>query len=304
MTSQKSSSPLVLGTAQFGSCYGVANKAGRLSQETVTDIVREAWAQGIDRFDTAQGYGDSEVFLGNALGQLGLGEKVKVISKIAPSLDHLNTDSVISSVEKSLKHLGIAKLHALLIHDEDSLRLWDKGLKEILMELVHAGKVEKIGASVYSPERALQALNISEIDVLQVPTNVLDRRFQKAGVFQLPQDKEKEIYIRSIFLQGLLLMDGQDIPATMDFAKPILQDFEKFCQENNVDRLQLAIGYVRACIPQAYLLFGAERIEQVQDNVNALDSIFGMSLYEEVEKVFDSIDEKILNPSLWGGTYV
>jgi len=83
MVSQRLSSAFVLGTAQFGSCYGIANKTGRLSQAMVTDIVRQAWGQGIDRFDTAQDYGDSEVFLGKALADLDLCEKVKVISKLA-----------------------------------------------------------------------------------------------------------------------------------------------------------------------------------------------------------------------------
>ncbi|VAW48818.1 hypothetical protein MNBD_GAMMA03-472 [hydrothermal vent metagenome] len=293
-------SPFVLGTAQFGSCYGIANKEGKLSQQAVTSIVKASWEQGIDRFDTAQGYGDSEVFLGRALKDLDISKKVKVISKIAPTLDHLNAKEVISSVEGSLRNLGVSKLYALLIHDESSLLLWDKGLKEILSDLVRSGKVEKIGISVYSPEKALQALNISEISVLQIPTNVLDKRFVKVNIFQIAQNINKEVYIRSIFLQGLLLMDIENIPEKMNFAKSILQEFKRFCQENNVSRQQLAIGYLRSHMPQAFLLFGAERVEQVQNNAKVLNLDILPDLYKEVERKFDHIDEKILNPLLWG----
>lgn len=299
MVSQVKPYPLVLGTAQFGSSYGIANKIGRLSQAAVTDIVREAREQGIDQFDTAQGYGDSEIFLGKALSELGLHTKVKVISKIGPSLNHSNARSIINSVETSLRNLGISRLYALLIHNEELLGLWDKGLREILVGLIRSGKVERIGVSVYSPEKALESLNISEIDILQVPTNILDRRFEESNIFQIAQDKKKEVYIRSVFLQGLLLMDVKEIPEKMRFAQVIVQELEQFCQEHRISRHQLAIGYLRVRFQEAHLLFGAEKIEQVQHNCRALEVSVPEALCQEVERVFDHIDEQILNPSLW-----
>jgi len=99
-------------------------------------------------------------------------------------------------------------------------------------------------------EQALEALHINEIEILQLPSNVLDRRFEKAGVFEIAENKKKEIYIRSIFLQGLLLMDLEDIPERMSFAKPVIRDFEKFCQRNHISRQDLAIGYFRTRMPQ------------------------------------------------------
>jgi len=53
-------SHLVLGTAQLGLPYGIANQTGQPDQVVATAIIREAWNQGIREFDTAQGYGDSE----------------------------------------------------------------------------------------------------------------------------------------------------------------------------------------------------------------------------------------------------
>ena len=78
---------LVLGTAQLGLSYGIANKTGRPDQGVATAIVHEAWKNGIREFDTAQVYGDSEVVLGRALAELGISCEAKIITKIAPNLD-------------------------------------------------------------------------------------------------------------------------------------------------------------------------------------------------------------------------
>ena len=78
---------LVLGTAQLGMSYGIANSMGQPDQDVANAIVREAWDSGICKFDTAQAYGDSERVLGAALNVLGVVSVAKVISKLDPRLD-------------------------------------------------------------------------------------------------------------------------------------------------------------------------------------------------------------------------
>ena len=60
-----SSSQFVLGTAQLGSAYGLANKEGKLSPEKAFKVLDEAILRGVRIFDTASGYGDSEEIIGN-----------------------------------------------------------------------------------------------------------------------------------------------------------------------------------------------------------------------------------------------
>lgn len=292
-------SPLVLGTAQLGFPYGIANKVGKMTQEEVDEIVQEAWKCGIRRFDTAQNYGESEVLLGKALSRIDHSQEAKIISKIDPVLGCLDSKAIIDSVDKSLERLKIKQFYAILIHNEESLFLWDKGLDKICIGLVNSGKAQKLGISVYSPDKALRALDISELGILQVPTNILDRRFKDRGVFQKAQNKKKEIYIRSVFLQGLLLMRLEEIPKKMDFVKPVLKDFNMVCLRNKISAQKLALGYLKRSIPEAYLIFGAEKIEHIQDNVRGLDAGIPVSLCKEIESIFDNVDERILNPSLW-----
>ena len=55
---------LVLGTAQLGTNYGIANRMGKPDFDTAEAIIKTTWDAGIREFDTAQGYGDSEQVLG------------------------------------------------------------------------------------------------------------------------------------------------------------------------------------------------------------------------------------------------
>ncbi|MEK9153210.1 MAG: aldo/keto reductase, partial [Patescibacteria group bacterium] len=116
----------VLGTAQLGSDYGVANKSGKPNQKMATEIIKLAWQKGIREFDTAQGYG-SEVILGKAFTKLGISKKVKVTTKLHPSLDHLDERSISKSLDRSLKNLGVPIISTILLHHEESLTLWNKG---------------------------------------------------------------------------------------------------------------------------------------------------------------------------------
>ncbi|MDO9028146.1 MAG: aldo/keto reductase, partial [Candidatus Roizmanbacteria bacterium] len=183
------SCPLVLGTAQLGFHYGIANKTGQPDQATATAIVQEAWKNGIREFDTAQVYGNSEVVLGKALSELGIAREARVISKFNPALDHLSAVAMSDALNESLRRLGVPYLFGMMLHKEEILSLWDKGLAEILHELVLSGRIKHIGVSVYSPDKAIQALNTDVVDMVQLPANILDRRFEKAGVLQLANEK-------------------------------------------------------------------------------------------------------------------
>ena len=239
------SSRLVLGTAQLGMDYGIANATGQPVFDTARAIVQEAWKAGICEFDTAQAYEQSEQVLGQSLKDLGIADEVRVITKFAPDIDHSDRAALNNALEISLNNLGVESLYGLMLHREDMLDLWKKGLEENLMAVAGPGRVEHIGVSVYSPERAIQALNTEGISMIQIPTNIIDRRFEKAGVFQLADDAGKTIYIRSIFLQGLLLMSPNILPEHMRFTDPSLSRLVLFAQDVGLSIKELCIGYIK-----------------------------------------------------------
>jgi len=292
-------SRLVLGTAQLGMAYGVANITGQPDPKTAEAIVKTAWENGIREYDTAQAYGKSEEVLGNALRSLGLCSEARVITKLNPNLDHLDKYALEQAIKKSLSRLSVPTLYGLMVHREAHLKLWEKGLGEILQSFIRKGLTEHIGVSVYSPKKALLALEKDGIYMIQIPSNILDGRFEKAGVFVLGQEKAKEIYVRSVFLQGLILMSAEELPEHMKFASRILKILGAFSRETGLSKSDLALGYVRRAFPGTRIIFGAETSHQVKDSLKSWNRTLPDGFVERVQKKFAFVEENVLNPALW-----
>ncbi len=292
-------SRLVLGTAQFGMDYGITNQIGKPDLRTVEMIIKTAWEGGIREFDTAQGYGESETVLGKALHGLGISDEVKIISKFHPKINHVDGNLMHNALKKTLTSLRIPRLYGILLHREEILNLWDKGLAEILLGFVEAGLVEHVGVSVCSPHGALQALATDGISIVQFPSNLWDRRFERAGIFQLAGRKGKQVYVRSIFLQGILLQSSADIPAHMAFARPTLQKLDLFLNKTGLTNLELALGYVKSVYAKAKIIFGAETQAQVQNNLASWGQTLPRDILEKVKATFERVEETIVNPILW-----
>jgi aryl-alcohol dehydrogenase-like predicted oxidoreductase len=279
--------------------YGVANKSGQPDFITAESIVATAWENGVREFDTAQAYGESEKVLGQALHSLGRSGDARIISKIHPETNHNRTESLRRAVERSLSNLKVPKLFALLLHKEELLNLWDHGLGDRLRAIEEDGLVEQLGISVYSPELALTALRSNGLSMIQIPSNLLDRRFEKAGVFSESERQGKHVYVRSIFLQGLLLMHPERLPDEISFAGPTLKRVESLAKKNGLSRQHLAIGYARIAYRKAKILFGAETVEQVRENIVNWKFSIPEELSLVIQESFRDVDVKILSPNMW-----
>jgi len=299
LNESKRTSRLVLGTAQLGIDYGIANATGQPVYGAARSIVQEAWESGICEFDTAQAYGQSEKILGRVFKDLDIVDKVRVITKLVPDVDHSDRTALNNALEISMSNLGVESLYSLMLHREGMLDLWKKGLEENLMDIGGSGRVEHIGVSVYSPGKAVQALNTEGISMVQLPTNLIDRRFEKAGVFQLADNAEKTIYIRSIFLQGLLIMSLDKLPKHMRFVAPVLNRLASLAQDAGLSIIELCTGYVKSAFSNAKVIVGVETPTQVKGNLKCWNAVWPDGLAQRIQTEFGDIDEMILNPSLW-----
>jgi aryl-alcohol dehydrogenase-like predicted oxidoreductase len=293
---------LILGTAQLGMPYGIANKTGRPDEKTALKIIEAAWNAGVNSFDTAQGYGDSESVLGRAFSDLNISNDVHVISKFSHQIDHLNERVMKEELEKSLEKLNIPFFWGMMLHSEDLLAKWSEGLGEIFQKFVQSQKIRKVGFSVYSPEKALEALEQDGIDFIQIPGNVLDRRFEKAGVFELAEIKNKQIHIRSIFLQGLLLMDIEEIPGKMKYVIPVIEKLLKLSRQFGMTRKEVAMGYIKNAFPDSHVLFGVDSVDHVKGNIESWSKRYPDDLILQVKTLFDDVPENIINCNMWKQT--
>jgi aryl-alcohol dehydrogenase-like predicted oxidoreductase len=292
-------SRLVLGTAQLGMPYGIANRTGQPDFKTAVALIKTAWEYGIREFDTAQGYGDSESVLGRAFADLGIANDVKVITKLDPKLDPSQGHAITRAVTRSLERLHLPALHGLMLHREEWVDSLDHGLEETLRTLVRDGAVQHLGVSVYTPAKALRVLASDIMDMVQVPANILDRRFAAAGVFEVARAAGKPVYIRSVFLQGLLLMRPEALPPRMAFATPVLRKLDALCERHRSTRQQIALRYIKATYPRARIVLGAETVPQLKQNLTIWnDNVQSIFATDDLDD-WAMVDERLINPASW-----
>lgn len=289
----------VLGTVQLGLPYGVANSTGKPDFHAALAIVRAAWDGGVREFDTAADYGDSEAVLGRALAELGVAGRAEVSSKTPADWDGADFAVLDRSLDASLKRLGLDRLEHLLLHREHLLDRWDQGPGRCLERVVADGRVRHAGVSVYTPEAARRALELDGLDSLQIPSNLLDRRFERAGVERLARDRGKRLFVRSVFLQGLLLLEPSALPPGLAFAGEAVAAAAALADEFGLTRLEAALGFARQAWPGSGVLFGAETPEQVRENLAAFAREVPAELAARARERFPDLPQKLLNPSLW-----
>lgn len=286
-------SKLVLGTVQFGLNYGIANTDGKPSAERVRQILQKAYDRGIRTLDTAATYGESETVLGNELATLGLPDKMKIVSKVPPLPENCtDTDAekfIMDSIEKSLTNLKINQLDAVLFHNENNLKYI-----KILRKAKDAGLTRSIGASLDSivPENAY------ECEAVQVPGNILDRRFLE--FMRKAHKNGTKIYDRSVYLQGLLLMPEERIPEPLKEVVEYRRKLENLAKEINITPAELYVRYLFSIPEIDGVLTGVDTVEQLEYNCNTAEA---GALSEDVKaKIFSiipALPEYIIRPAVW-----
>ncbi len=290
-------SGLVLGCAQLGMLYGVANTTGQPDVRTALDLVGKALQGGIRAFDTAPAYGDSETVLGKCLAELGIRETVEVYTKLPPDVDPANCAAVLNCARRSIERLGVDSLAGILFHRESALELWNRGGQDSAQALLETGLTRRVGVSCYGSDAAMNALGKPLVDVLQVPANVLDRRF--ATVCRAATETDKVVMLRSVYLQGLLLLEPTLLPAKLSFASQKIREVRALAESFALPVRVLAVHYAKQAYPGTLVILGAETPEQVRQNTDIWNMPAVPGLVEAVEQAFLDQEERLLNPTLW-----
>ncbi len=289
---------LVLGTVQLGTAYGIANISGQPALEEARKIISSAYHAGIRYFDTAQAYGSSEEVLGKMLPAYS---DVKVISKFAPDLDYLKKNILDEAFEKTIETLS-SKPFGMMLHRYEWMKDWGNGLREIIQQVVVSRDVH-FGVSVYSAQEAEALVDIKEVSLIQIPFNVFSKEMIDKDIFSRAKKTNKIVFLRSVFLQGLLLIEPEEIPSEMFFAKECIEQLYSFCQKNSVGIKEFCLGYsLFKSEGVGRVLFGAETEAQVLENIELVNKLnIDEKIYMDWERILLglNIPARMLNPSQW-----
>lgn len=301
-------SELTLGTAQLGMEYGAVNDHGQPSTGQAVAIVRKAIAHGVTAVDTGRVYGTAEEILGKALSG-AWSSRAEVITKL--DLSGLTADAseaqvrsrVDASIALSCRALGRSRLTVVLLHRWQDRGAWQGTAWHRLLELREAGTIAVLGASVYQPQEALEALDDPALEHLQIPLNVLDWRWEAAGVDRVALRRpEVIVHARSALLQGVLAHPPNRWPNAEDFrAVECSQILERLAQQFGRESVtDLCLAYPRSLGWVTSAVVGCETAEQLEENLRlSRTAKLSAEQCRVLRQELPRAPEKFLNPSKW-----
>ena len=294
-------SRLLLGTVQFGVVYGLVNRTGKPPFQAIVGMLATAFENEVNAFDTARFYGDSETVLGKALGELGLKDQAFLSTKVRSLEGQIDAkiDSVDRAIEESVtesaRQLGLDTIPLVLFHNPHDLPYLDG-----LLAQKAKGRCAYVGVSLYTPEQALAALATPGVDAIQLPTNILDRRFTRSGVFDEARRCGVAIFVRSVYLKGLLVIPEEEIHPGLASVLPVRRQFEEIAAELGISLPELALRFVYSVPQVSGVLVGMETPAQLESNLRILrKGVFSEELVRDVRAQQPHLGDEILNPGLW-----
>ena len=288
-------SELCLGSMTFGGRGQLWEVMGGLDQSAVDAIVGRSLDEGINFIDTADVYsdGESELMLGKALGarrhDVVLATKVRARMGRGANQVGLSRLHIVAAVEASLKRLNTDYIDLYQIHRFDPVTGIEDTLRA-LDDLVHAGKVRYIGCSNLFAWQLMKALAVSRAEGLerfkctQSYYSLAGRELEREMI-PLLKDQGLGLLVWSPlaggFLSGKFTKDNQDAAArraTFDFppvdkdrAYGIVDAMRTVADGHGVSVAQIALAWVLAHDVVTSVIIGARKLEQLDDNLKAVD---------------------------------
>jgi len=281
---------MVLGTAQLGMDYGIANRLGRPSRKEALKILEKAWYGDIRCFDTAPVY-KCESIIGDFVKAHGLEGEARILTKIPAIAEQSNwKDFIHSTINNSLNNLGCRSIEVLFFHKANDSKLLVKApgfFKSLSVEY----PVSNLGVSVYSLEE-VDRLKGCEFDLaFQFPYNFLDKRFETNNI-----SKGKR-YARSIFLQGMLASNTDLRDNSPEELKKIHRKIHDFFARKKIVALNYAVQFAANSKCLDYFLFGVDTKEQLEQILSV--DLQSYTPDDELNQLVSGIDKDWFDPRKW-----
>ena len=292
-------SELCLGTMTFGGGEGMWQVVGRVQQDEADSILKASLDAGINFIDTANVYSEglSEQILGQGLKNLGIARDqvviaTKVLGRMSPGPNGAGASRghIMDQVEASLKRLQLDHIDLYQIHGVDPLTPIEETVAA-LDNLVRRGLVRYVGLSNWAAWQVAKAVGIAEARHLARPVS-LQAYYTIAG-----RDLEREI-IPMMQSEGVGLMVWSPLaggllsgkysradekgdggrranfdfpPIDKDRAYDIIDSMRAIAEAKGVTVAQVALAWLLHQQPVTSVIIGAKRLDQLEDNLGAVD---------------------------------
>jgi len=252
-------------------------------REKTEKLIVTAVNSGVNYFDTAYVYGNSEVTLGNILDNNGLRDKINLATKL-PHTKCKSYDDFDRIFHEQLERLHTDHFDYYLIHNLSDLlpwqRLCDLGIEKWITEKKATGQIRRIGFSFHGAQNGfLSLIDAYDWDFCQIQYNYIDENYQ-AGRTGLQKAHEKGLAV--IIMEPLL--GGK-------LATGLPPKAAKLFHDADPDRsaASWALSWLWNQPEVTVILSGMNSMEQLEDNLKTAE-ISGPGMLSEQEcAVFEPV---------------
>lgn len=288
---------LVLGAVQFGVDYGVANSQGMPSMDVAFETLDEAWCAGIRILDSAQGYGCANKVLSAYHSRSE--NRFKIINKVLrhPPHDAADIDKIVHSLTDERQMLEIDAFECVMFHYAFSVN--HVVPDDFFSDLKRQGITRENGLSISSVDEYKTLSNRFCFDTIQLPLNILNAAFFPDSF--LEQLAGRKIFIRSAFLQGLLINRSDEMPSYLRALKSLIDKFKADCSTLDISPIVGCLLFLLEKKYVDYIVVGAQNRQQMQEIVAAYkDAEYLRSCDVSMNwKCYQSTEFDLVNPPAW-----
>src|SRR5271156_2335181 len=297
-------STICFGTMTFsgqsaGTEAGIWKHIGDVNQAGADGLIKACIDAGVNFFDTADVYsdGESEKMLGQSLKNLNIARKdvviaTKVYGRTGPGRNDVGASRghIMDAVDASLRRLQTDHIDLYQIHGNDSVTPIEETLRA-LDTLVTSGKVRYIGVSNWLAWKIAKALTISELkniarfDTLQAYYSIAGRDLERDIVPLLEAEKTGLLVWSPLaggLLSGKFTRENQKPEGSRrsEFDFPIvdkertwriLDVMAPIAKAHNCSPARISLAWLLAKPVVTSIIIGAKRIDQLNDNLAAVD---------------------------------
>ena len=291
--------PFTLGTVQLGTVYGL----GAVQPSTVDGGAQANSRRRIGRRDRLARHGAGLWRIRKANRPLAWWAQAvfHIVTKIRSLAAVDDADAAAAtktSLAESFKSLGISSVDICLTHRPDDLLRMP--VAQALRQAKASGSISQFGGSAYTREEAAALLQVEGIGALQIPMSVVNPEFRDGEFLAQARDRGVTVFVRSVFLQGALLMEHAQLPPHLEPLRPTITKLRVVADEAKVTLLTLLMGAVRGVTGVSSLVFGVDLVEHLRDFVSAAGTpALDQSFVDAAFKAGRGLPDAVTDPRLW-----
>ena len=269
---------LGLGCMRLPSLSSSGGQGGRgrrqaLDQNAVNDMVDYAIAHGVNYFDTAPAYGESEVVVGKALARHPR-SSFRIATKISNMSGNTSLEQGKQMFETSLKNLQVDYIDFLLLHNLQNLsgfntRFRNNKLFDWLLEQKSKGRIRHIGFSFHGSNADLpQLVELYNWDFVQIQLNYVDWKDMSGGFGSAQGGTSSEYLYNYLSGKGIPVVVMEPIKGGA--LANVSDGIASVMRERHPDLTPAAnaLSYVGSLPGVMVTLSGMSNMEQLKENVS------------------------------------